>query len=159
MDSTRPVTLITQFITSDGTDNGDLVEIRRVWVQNGQTIQNTKVNWPGVAAYDSITDQMCTDTKNLFGDEQDFGRKGGLKAMGDSLNRGQVLALSLWDDHYAYMLWLDSLYPADSNPATPGNLRGPCPTTGGRPSDVERDHPNSSVVFSNLKIGTIGSTF
>ena len=33
--------------------------------------------------------------------------------MGDSMARGQVLVLSLWDDHEAHMLWLDSDYPLD----------------------------------------------
>jgi len=28
--------------------------------------------------------------------------------MGEALNRGMVLTLSLWDDHTSYMLWLDS---------------------------------------------------
>jgi cellulose 1,4-beta-cellobiosidase len=44
IDTTKPLTVITQFITSDGTDNGDLVEMRRVYVQNGVTIQNSKVS-------------------------------------------------------------------------------------------------------------------
>ena len=33
-----------------------------------------------------------------FGDPDDFNRKGGLKAMGEALNRGVVLVMSLWDD-------------------------------------------------------------
>jgi len=43
IDTTKPLTVITQFITSDGTDNGDLIEMRRVYVQNGVKIQNSKV--------------------------------------------------------------------------------------------------------------------
>ena len=34
--------------------------------------------------------------------------QGGLKAMGESLARGHVLVMSLWDDHLANMLWLDA---------------------------------------------------
>lgn len=34
-------------IYSDGTDNGDLVEIRRIYVQNGQVIQNSKTSVDG----------------------------------------------------------------------------------------------------------------
>jgi hypothetical protein len=33
LDSTKPMTVVTQFITTDGTDAGDLKEIRRVYVQ------------------------------------------------------------------------------------------------------------------------------
>jgi cellulose 1,4-beta-cellobiosidase len=38
-----------------------------------------------------------------------------MKNMGESLARGMVLVMSLWDDHYAHMLWLDSDYPTDKS--------------------------------------------
>ena len=38
--------------------------------------------------------------------------------MGESLARGHVLVMSLWDDHAANMLWLDSDYPPDRVSAT-----------------------------------------
>ena len=41
------MTVVTQFITSDGTDNGDLVEIRRVYVLGGQVIHNSASNLNG----------------------------------------------------------------------------------------------------------------
>ena len=43
IDTTKPVTVVTQFITSDGTDTGDLIEMRRFYVQGGVKIQNSKV--------------------------------------------------------------------------------------------------------------------
>lgn len=46
---------------------------------------------------------------------------------------GMVLVMSLWDDHAAYMLWLDSDYPLDANPNDPGVKRGPCPRDSGKP--------------------------
>ena len=36
VDTTKPFTVVTQWITSDNTDTGDLVEIRRKYVQNGK---------------------------------------------------------------------------------------------------------------------------
>ena len=33
LDSSRDVQVVTQFLTSDGTDTGELVEVRRKWVQ------------------------------------------------------------------------------------------------------------------------------
>ena len=36
--------------------------------------------------------------QTAFGDIDDFTRQGGLKAMGEALNRGMVLVMSLWDD-------------------------------------------------------------
>lgn len=55
------------------------------------------------------------------------------------------------------MRWLDSTYPEDSTDL--GAARGPCPTDGGVPDDVREQVPDSSVVFSNIKFGPIGSTF
>lgn len=48
LDTTKPMTVVTQFLTNDGTDNGDLVEIRRFYVQDGHMIPNTfviRINW------------------------------------------------------------------------------------------------------------------
>lgn len=41
VDTTKPFTVVTQFVTTDGTANGDLAEIRRVYVQNGKVIPNS----------------------------------------------------------------------------------------------------------------------
>ena len=43
VDSTQKVTVVTQFLTTDGSDNGNLKEVRRFYVQNGRVIQNSKV--------------------------------------------------------------------------------------------------------------------
>ena len=68
-----------------------------------------------------------------------------------------VLVMSLWDDHAANMLWLDSTYPVDKT--TIGGPRGTCATTSGVPKDVEDQHPHSHVKFSDIKFGDICSTF
>jgi cellulose 1,4-beta-cellobiosidase len=159
VNTAQPFTVVTQFITSDGTDNGDLTEIRRIYVQNGKVIPNSKANFPGLKDYSSISDQFCQDQKNLFKDHNDFALKGGLKTLGAALDRGMVLVMSLWDDHSVYMLWLDSNYPVNQPPSLPGIARGPCATSSGRPTDVESQYPNSNVKFSNIKYGPIGSTY
>merc|ERR1739842_204799 len=82
-------------------------------VQEGKVIDNSFVALPGMDVVDSITDEFCLQTKVAFGDPDDFGEKGGLKGMGESLKRGHVLVMSMWDDHDANMLWLDSDYPLD----------------------------------------------
>jgi len=158
VDTTKPFTVVTQFVTTDGTDNGDLQEIRRVYVQNGRTIPNSKVNFPGIKQFDSVSDSFCSTLKNLFGDKNDFAAKGGIKKMGASLARGMVLVMSLWDDHAAHMLWLDSNYPTTVPPSQPGIARGNCSTSSGVPSQVESQYPNSNVIFSNIRSGDIGST-
>lgn len=82
-----------------------------------------------------------------------------MASMGKGMAQGMVLVMSLWDDHYSNMLWLDSTYPTDRDPSTPGAARGECDITSGVPADVEAAHPNAQVMFSNIKFGPIGSTF
>eukprot|EP00475_Leptophrys_vorax_P008328 TRINITY_DN1536_c0_g1_i7.p1 TRINITY_DN1536_c0_g1~~TRINITY_DN1536_c0_g1_i7.p1 ORF type:complete len:435 (+),score=110.93 TRINITY_DN1536_c0_g1_i7:1192-2496(+) len=159
IDTTKPITVVTQFLTSDNTDNGDLSEIRRVWIQNGKVISNSMVNVPGLDKYNSIKDNTCTSQKRVFNETNDFQKHGGLKQMGKALERGMVLVMSMWDDHYANMLWLDSDYPLNVPTSTPGVKRGPCSTSSGKPTDVESQHPNAYVRYSDIKVGTIGSTF
>lgn len=159
VDSSKPLTYVTQFITDDGTDNGNLVEIRRVYVQNGKVISNSQTNLPGMENWDSITDDMCAEQKVVFGDADDHAEKGGLQRMGDSMDRGHVLVMSLWDDHDASMLWLDGNYPLDKDPSEPGVSRGPCPDDSGDPQDMENNFPDSTVKYFNIKIGPIGSTY
>jgi cellulose 1,4-beta-cellobiosidase len=159
VDSSQPVTVVTQFFTSDNTSSGALTEIRRLYVQNGRVIQNSAANFPGLKPYTSVTDQFCNDQKSLFGDKNEFEALGGLKAMGNSLQQGMVLVLSLWDDYTAHMLWLDSNYPANATASKPGIARGSCATSSGVPAQVESQYPSASVKFSNIKYGDIGSTY
>merc|ERR1712232_262240 len=99
------------------------------------------------------------EMKTAFGDINDFKRKGGLKAMGEALDRGMALVMSLWDDSLAGMLWLDSDYPLDKPAGTPGVARGPCQTTTGKPSYLREKYPSASVKYYDIKVGSIGSTF
>ena len=77
----QEVTVVTQFITDDNTDNGNLVEVRRFYIQNGQTIENSKPEFDlgQLAEFDSITDEFCAEAMNLYGDYNDHEKKGGLK--------------------------------------------------------------------------------
>ena len=163
VDTTKPMTVVTQFITEDGTDAGDLKEIRRLYVQNGAVINSptipiTNATTGETKEFDSISDEFCAASRAAFDEpHNDYKEHGGMKAMGESMDRGHVLVMSLWDDHYARMLWLDSTYPV--NGTTPGVERGSCPTTSGAPEDVETNSPNATVTFANIKWGTIGSTY
>merc|ERR1711988_1437382 len=55
VDSEQPLTVVTQFLTHDGTDTGNLVEIRRFYVQGGDVIPNSEVAILGPHAGNSIT--------------------------------------------------------------------------------------------------------
>ncbi|KAF8582642.1 carbohydrate-binding module family 1 protein [Ramaria rubella] len=158
VDTSSTFTVVTQFLTSDNTTTGTLSEIRRLYVQNGKTIQNAQISVNG-KSYDSITDNFCTDEKTAFGDQMSFEAQGSLAAMGSSFAQGVVLVMSIWDDYAANMLWLDSDYPTTSAATAPGVARGSCATTSGTPATVESQSPGASVTFSNIKFGPIGSTF
>ena len=158
VDLNKKVTVVTQFITNDGTASGTLSEIRRFYVQNGVTYANSVSKIAGIDG-NAVNDNFCKQQKTVFGDTNDFATKGGLAQMSKSFASGMVLVMSIWDDHEANLLWLDSSYPTDGDVTKPGINRGPCATTSGVPAELEASVPNSSVTFSNIKIGPIGSTF
>ena len=157
IDSAKKMTVVTQFVTDDGTDNGTLVEIKRIYVQGGVVVQNSVSDVKGVDAVNSISEEFCSQAKTAFGDENSFSVRGGLAAMGESFSRGMVLVLSVWDDYAANMLWLDSTYPVDSTKL--GAKRGTCDAESGVPATVEGAHPDATVKFSAIKFGALGSTF
>ncbi|KAJ7078311.1 cellulase [Mycena belliarum] len=159
VDTSRPFTVVTQFITADNTTTGTLSEIRRIYVQNGKVIQNSMSSMAGVTPTNAISDDFCTQQKAATGDTNSFGKLGGLETMGAAIKKGMVLALSIWDDHAAGMLWLDAAYPTDADPTAPGVSRGPCSATSGDPTTVESTEANDYVVFSDIRTGPIGSTF
>jgi cellulose 1,4-beta-cellobiosidase len=41
VDTSKPITVVTQFITDDGTDTGTLSQIKRFYVQGGKVIPNS----------------------------------------------------------------------------------------------------------------------
>lgn len=158
IDTKKPMTVVTQFISTDGTANGDLKEIKRFYVQGGKTFANSDsaiASAPG----NSLTDDFCAKQKTAFGDQNIFKARGGLKVMGDAIKNGMVLVMSIWDDHTANMLWLDAPYPPEKDASEPGVSRGTCSRDSGKPEDVEKNSPGASVTYSNIKWGPIGSTF
>jgi cellulose 1,4-beta-cellobiosidase len=158
LDTNKPMTVVTQFISTDGTANGDLKEIKRFYVQNGQTYANSDSKVTGVTG-NSVTTDFCAAQKTTFGDQNIFEARGGLKKMGQAIKNGMVLVMSIWDDHGAQMLWLDAPYPATADPSAPGVSRGTCAADSGAPDVVEAESAGATVTYSNIKWGPIGSTF
>jgi len=159
VDTTKPMKVVTQFLTSDGTDDGDFVEMRRFYVQNGNIIHSPPSTILGPDDSDSITDGFCDAKKDLFGDVKHYQELGGMKGMGEALDRGQVMIFSLWDDVEVNMLWLDSAYPLNRPESDPGIKRGDCP--GGEsstPTFLRQNFPDAYVTFKNAAVGEIGST-
>lgn len=94
VDTTKKITVVTQFITDTGTATGTLSEIRRIYVQNGAVIYNAPVtNVPGYTG-NSITADYCDKAKTAFGDRNVFKEKGGLPGMSAALKNGMVLVSS-----------------------------------------------------------------
>ena len=156
----EPMKVVTQFITSDGTDDGDLVDIKRFYVQNGNIIHSPSSTILGPDHdTDSITDAFCDAKKDLFGDVKDYQEHGGMKGMGESLDRGHVMIFSLWDDVEVNMLWLDSAYPLNKPVTDPGIKRGECPgDETSTPTWLRQNYSDAYVTFKNAAVGEIGST-
>jgi len=157
IDSSQPVTVTTQFITDDNTDSGTIVEVKQIYTQNGKTIEHPMYTVNG-HQHNTISDEFCADWTAETQDGTNFLEKGGMKAVDTIFEKGGVLVMSLWDDHYANMLWLDSTYPVDGTCDQPGVCRGPCDVTSGDPKDVEKALADATVKFSDIKYGPIGST-
>jgi hypothetical protein len=135
VDTTKPLTVITQWFTTDGTDKGDLSQVRRIYIQDGKVIYNSNATTFGVEARDNkLTDQLCQATKN--GSFDSFTKNGGMKSLGQSMDRGMVLAMSLWFDQSSGSGWL---VPSDAPKPDPSAF------------------PGSSVVMSNFMYGEIGA--
>lgn len=60
-----PITVVTQFITSDGTTSGTLSAIKRFFVQNGVTIAQADADTSGVTG-NEITESFCDAQKTAF---------------------------------------------------------------------------------------------
>lgn len=127
VDTSKPFTVITQFQAS----GGQLSQITRKYRQNGRDIGGASG-----AGGDVITAGGC-GTAAAFG---------GLAGMGQALDRGMVLAMSIWNDAVQNMAWLDS------------GTNGPCAAGEGSPSNIQSKQPDTHVVFSNIRWGDIGST-
>ncbi|KAK3700403.1 hypothetical protein LTR37_016014 [Vermiconidia calcicola] len=140
VDTTKPFTVVTQFHTDDGTTVGTLDEIRRMYVQDGEVIHNAVVKFHK-STIDSLTPAFCKSQAS------EFQKRGGLPTMGEPLGRGMVMAFSVWADEGGFMNWLDA-----------GDA-GPCGPKEGNPDRIKKENPGTSVVFSNIKWGDIGSTY
>lgn len=156
VNTSKPFTVLTQFITHDNSDNGILSEIKRQYIQNGTVISNSITKVPSITPTASINGKFCSQQKVAFNDTDHFSRLGGMQAVGGALGRGMVLAISLLADYDDHMLWLDGPFPKNGDPMAPGIKRGPCDADSGDPRETARGRPQ--VTYRNIRMGTIGST-
>ncbi|CCC14863.1 hypothetical protein SMACR_07589 [Sordaria macrospora] len=141
VDSTKKFTVTTQFLTDNGREDGVLVEIRRLYHQDGKLIKNAVIQVEEGFSTDSVSTEFCEKTASFTM------QRGGLKAMGEAIGRGMVLVFSIWADDSGFMNWLD----AEGN--------GPCSATEGDPKEIVKNKPDARVTFSNIRWGEVGSTY
>lgn len=139
VDTSRPFTVVTQFPADD---EGNLIEIHRLYIQDGKVIKNAAVEKEGLPDVDFLNDEYCAATG-----ADKYADLGATKGMGESMSRGMVLCMSIWWDAGGNMEWLDS------------GEAGPCKKDEGSPENIVEVEEDPDVIFSNIKWGEIGSTF
>ncbi|KAJ8508287.1 hypothetical protein ONZ45_g9415 [Pleurotus djamor] len=157
IDTDHPFSVTTQFITEDGTDHSVVVEIRRYYKQFGFVIPgpSTSITPPpssGMSSFgpfNSIKDDFCHDSKQVFGETDVWDGAGGLQhtILPQGADRGKVLVMSIENDYDRQLEWLDA------------GDHGPCPAGSGVPEDVEGIYPNANVQFRDIRFGPLGSTY
>ncbi|KAI6091291.1 glycoside hydrolase family 7 protein [Hypoxylon rubiginosum] len=149
LDTKSKFTVVTQF-----SDN----KVTQFFVQGGKKIEIPAPKLDGFPTdSSSITPEYCSAEVTAFGDRDRFTEVGGWDKLNAVWSMPVVLVMSIWDDHYANMLWLDSSYPPEKA-GQPGGDRGDCAQDSGVPSDVEASIPDAKVIWSNIRYGPIGST-
>lgn len=146
----QPFKVVTRFHAPEGVLTG----IEQLYVQNGQEIHHP--NHAALGNTNIETDESCAAQKEAFGDRNRFAEEGGMKTMGEALDRGMVLVISMWDDIALNMNWLDAYMGDDSS--APGALRGPCNLEDGKPDILREAHPDSGYTVTNIRWGELGST-
>ncbi|KAK6330374.1 hypothetical protein TWF696_003470 [Orbilia brochopaga] len=139
LNTLKPFTVVTQF---DADRRGKLVSYHRYYIQNRKRIDPPKATQPHLPPVNHMDDAYCAAT----GGATRYLDLGATEEMGDALSRGMVLAMSVWWDEGGFMNWLDS-----------GNS-GPCDATEGSPATIKSIQPDTSVTFSKIMWGDIGST-
>jgi hypothetical protein len=81
LDSNKPYTVVTKFFSN----KGQLDRIERSYEQNGQMLYGFEQSDYSAALWHS-----------KFSENNDFGRLGGMKVMGESMQKGWVLVMSIW---------------------------------------------------------------
>ncbi|KAI0377114.1 glycoside hydrolase family 7 protein [Hypomontagnella monticulosa] len=154
VDTSKKFTVVTQFHGS----GESLTSLSQYFIQDGK-----KIEVPGSKYVDDgtqIDTAFCDAAKDAFKDNKQFQDMGGLTTMGTATGKPMVLVMSVWDDAYANMLWLDGeRYPLERDAAEPGVARGECDVEGSHPDQVREKFRNAKVTYSNFKFGPIGSTY
>jgi len=145
IDTTKPFTVVTRFLTDDGSDTGELFGIQRFFVQDGRIIDNVADDSGGAA----VTEAYCMAQMATSGGRQRRGSEmwngQSLHSLGEALDRGMVMVLALEDESGGPEL------------TAAGTHLVPCPVDAGEPA-ARTAYPESSVRYWGFRHGPIGST-
>lgn len=153
VDTNKKFTVVTQFITDNGTDTGTFVEMKRFYIQNGTRIENSGSQIEGLSG-NSLTSDFCSAQKSTFSKENVFAAKEEFKDVADVLRKGLVMVISIMDDRRSNMQWLDGTLGSRK-----GAVRGSCDTSKVEsPKELWENHSKESVTFERIRVGAIDST-
>ncbi|KIM92527.1 hypothetical protein OIDMADRAFT_68785, partial [Oidiodendron maius Zn] len=139
VDSHRPFTVLTRFPM--GLD-GLVGSIECFYVQDRKVFPNPVTNSTTLPAVNVIDDDYCKAAGATA-----YNRLGATAGIGEAMDRGMVLCMSVWwDESGGNMGWLDQ------------NGAGPCNKIEGSPAVIRQNQPDARVTFSNIRWGEIGST-
>eukprot|EP00419_Tripos_fusus_P009260 CAMPEP_0172663834 /NCGR_PEP_ID=MMETSP1074-20121228/6189_1 /TAXON_ID=2916 /ORGANISM="Ceratium fusus, Strain PA161109" /LENGTH=584 /DNA_ID=CAMNT_0013479891 /DNA_START=157 /DNA_END=1911 /DNA_ORIENTATION=+ len=142
VDTTRPFTVVTRFLTEDGSDNGHLSAIQRLFVQDGRVIGGQGADQ--LSASPVVTEAYCKDQVAAATGQSGRARSWNgrrLQTLGEALDRGMVMVLALEDE---------------SGLPKRGAI-GPCPVDSGDPA-ARAAYPESTVSYWGFRHGPLGST-
>jgi hypothetical protein len=89
LDSTQKFTVVTRFVTVDGTDKAiNLKEIQRFYIQNGRTIQQPKFN-----GFNSLLSDDSDGYSSSYC--RAFGQSNGQGGVSNGMSQGMVLSMSM----------------------------------------------------------------
>ncbi|SPN99067.1 uncharacterized protein DNG_02106 [Cephalotrichum gorgonifer] len=147
VDTTKRFTVVTQFTE---------YEVTRYFVQDGKRIDMPESAIDGVSG-NSLNDEFCQKKAYVFDERDRFNELGGWPKFQEAMGGKWVLVMSIRDDHYSHMLWLDSTYPPE-RAGEIGTERGDCEGDSGDPNQIESTLGHATVTFSNIRFGPVGST-
>ncbi|KAM7210485.1 Exoglucanase 1 [Rhypophila decipiens] len=153
LDTSRNFTVVTRF---------EQDRVNQFFLQDGKKIEPPKPKWDELKdTTNGISQDMCTKRADGFGESDFWNKNQGWKGHLELMKTPMVLAVSIDDDDFEWNLFLDSVWPPDQEhekEVVPGVWRGDCPWQDNEPNYVYNNVPYSTVVWSNLRFGPIGST-
>jgi cellulose 1,4-beta-cellobiosidase len=157
IDTQHKFTVVTQFHTSNGTDLGELVEIRQFFVQHGVLIPQQGLRLPGQDFFDSINKSFCESVTTRS--ENEFQNRGGMEAISRAMDQGLVLVMGIWTGEVTNTLGSIQKVPATRRASLRTINEGICPRETRTQPFVQKHYPHASVKFSNLRIEPINSSW